>query len=96
MTRKLIVYSIALCTIVLVVYLVFYSPRAREVYSDLSWMRITSLAILVVGCFYAIIERSILIGAVTFVAAAVLPWVKFWVMAYWPWFKYYCLHISGG
>ena len=92
MTRKIILYALLLLAATVVVYMSFYSQSLKELYPGLNWLRVTSLVILVVGCFYAIIERSIVIGAVTFIAAAVLPWVKYWVGAYWPWFKYYYLH----
>ena len=92
MIRKVALYTVLAGAVGAVLYVLLFADSIREVYPGFSWLKAISLPILVVGCFYAVMERSVLIGAVTFIAAAVLPWVKFWVTAYWPWFKYYCLH----
>jgi len=91
MIRKVALYTV-LAAAAAVLYMVLFADHVRQLYPGFTWLKALSLTILVVGCFYAVMERSVLIGAVTFIAAAVLPWVKFWVTAYWPWFKYYCLH----
>ena len=92
MIRKVAMYMILAGAVCAVLYMVVFADHVRELCPGFTWLKAISLTILVVGCFYAVMERSLLIGAVTFIAAAVLPWVKSWVTAYWPWFKYYCLH----
>jgi len=92
MIRKVALYTILAAAVAAVLYMVLFADHIRELYPGFTWLKAISLTILVVGCFYAVMERSVMIGAVTLIGAAVLPWVKYWVTVYWPWFKYYCLN----
>jgi predicted membrane channel-forming protein YqfA (hemolysin III family) len=53
--------------------------------STVSWVAVLSMMISLGGVFYAVLERNLIVGVVTVAAALVLPWVKTWVVAYWPW-----------
>ena len=53
--------------------------------STVSWLAVVSMTIFLGGIFYAVLERNLVVGVVTVAAAIVLPWVKIWVAAYWPW-----------
>ena len=93
MIRKVALYVILIAAVAGVVYMAFFAPNIKELYPGFTWLKAISLTILVVGCFYAVMERSVMIGLVTLVGASVLPWVKYWITVYWPWFKYYCLNL---
>lgn len=53
--------------------------------STVSWVTALSMAIFLGGAFYAVLERNLIVGVVSVAAVLVLPWVKTWVVAYWPW-----------
>jgi len=52
-----------------------------------SWNKVLSMGVFVIGSVYAIIERNFIIGLVAIAAALLLPWIHTWLTAYWPWFK---------
>lgn len=52
-----------------------------------SWSTFLSMTVLLMGCFYALLERSIVVGVVTLVATLFLPFVMNWIILYWPWVK---------
>jgi len=54
--------------------------------STISWVAVLSMGIFLGGVFYAVLERNLIVGMISMGAALVLPWVKTWVVAYWPWF----------
>lgn|GEM_PF-6381779 len=59
---------------------------------SLNWITIISVGVFFSGSIYAIVERNFIVGCVSFGAALVLPWVKSWIVAYWPWVKAYYFH----
>jgi len=61
-----------------------------------NWVTIFSMMIFMVGIVYAIIERNFIIALVSIGAAVVLPWVKSWIVLYWPYVKEYCFSRGGG
>jgi len=50
-----------------------------------------SMIIFLLGVFYAVLERNIIVGLASLLAAMALPWVKSWLISYWPWVKEYCM-----
>jgi len=50
-----------------------------------------SMIIFLLGVFYAVLERNIIVGLASLLAAMALPWVKTWLISYWPWVKEYCM-----
>jgi hypothetical protein len=52
-----------------------------------SWNKVLSMGVFVIGSVYAIIERNFIIGLVAIAAALLMPWIQTWLTAYWPWFK---------
>ena len=62
----------------------FHESIARYC-STVSWVAVVSMAIFLGGVFYAVLERNLVVGVVSVAAALVLPQVKAWAMAYWPW-----------
>lgn len=61
-----------------------------------NWVTIFSMMIFLVGIVYTIIERNFIIGFVSIGAAVVLPWVKSWIILYWPYVKEYYFRRGGG
>ena len=68
----------------------FHESIARYC-STASWVTVLSMAIFLGGAFYAVLERNLIVGVVSIGAALVLPWVKTWVVAYWPWIHQYLM-----
>jgi len=62
----------------------FHEAIARYC-STVSWVVVLSMTIFLGGAFYAVLERNLIVGVVSVGAALVLPWVKAWLVAYWPW-----------
>ena len=94
MIRKVVLFVILMAAVAGVMYTAFFAKDIKELYPGFSWFKLISLTILVVGCYYAVMERSVMIGIMTLVGAAALPWVKFWITVYWPWFKYYYMNLT--
>jgi len=55
--------------------------------SSVSWLEVVSMMIFLGGVLYAVLERNVIIGLVSVMAALILPWVKEWAVTYWPWVK---------
>jgi len=52
--------------------------------STVSWVEVLSMIIFLGGVFYAVLERNVVVGIVSVMAALILPWIKEWAVAYWP------------
>jgi len=60
--------------------------------SNLSAIKVISAVVFLSGTSYAILERNLIIGVITFLATLGLPKVGTWFMDYWPWVK---VHFFG-
>jgi hypothetical protein len=87
--KKRTIYAMVFFLALAVSGLVFHEG-IRDYCSTVSWITVLSMMIFLGGVFYSVLERNIIVGIVTAVAALVLPWVKTWMVAYWPWI-YQCI-----
>ena len=82
--RRHTMYALVFFAGIGVAALGFHESIARYC-STIPWVTVLSMAIFLGGAFYAVLERNLIVGVVSVGAALVLPWVKTWVVAYWPW-----------
>jgi len=82
--RKRRIYALVFLFGTCITGVIFHESIARYC-STVSWVVVLSMTIFLGGVFYAVLERNLIVGVVSVGAAIVLPWVKTWVLAYWPW-----------
>ena len=82
--KKHTIYALAFFMAVSTAGLIFHDSIGNYC-ATVSWVAVLSMGIFLGGVFYAVLERNVIAGFITAAAALALPWVKAWVVAYWPW-----------
>jgi len=60
--------------------------------SNLDWTEAASIIIFLAGLLYAVLERQVIVGALSVLVAILIPWVKLWIITYWPTIKHLIFH----
>ena len=83
MIKKLILFAVLLGIIT-----IFFFPEAvKEYYPNFSSMKFSATMIFFLGCFYAILERSFILGFIAIGVSMVIPWVSRWFEMYWGYIR---------
>lgn len=83
MYGKIILGSILVITALAVCAGLFCEDYVRRYFPEFTSLNFASMIIIMIGCFYALIRRTIIVPIMFFIIACALPWITYWISAYW-------------